>query len=208
MTNPGIEQAASDREFMLPVSEFDLPGTLDGGQAFRWHREGDGYRGVIGRSVLHVSIQTAGQVRVRVLAGESVQPEDVAGYLGLDFDLDAFRKRHASDSGLAPALAACAGLLVLRHDPWECLFGFIFSARTKIPPIKRKVPAPPAGAGGRSAPGAGLRGSAGGPAGRQSMPTGHGRSKPSSTGGKLCMETMAGAPPGAVTPETTSSMAW
>ena len=154
-TNPGIEQAASNREFMLPVSEFDLPGTLDGGQAFRWHREGDGYRGVIGRSVLHVSIQTAGQVRVRVLAGESVQPEDVAGYLGLDFDLDAFRKRHASDSGLAPALAACAGLRVLRQDPWECLCGFIFSARTNIPQIKRNVAALAAAAGDRIGPGDG-----------------------------------------------------
>ena len=43
-------------EFLLPVLEFNLPGTLDGGQAFRWHRleDDDGYRGVVGRSVLEV----------------------------------------------------------------------------------------------------------------------------------------------------------
>ena len=155
IADPGAGRAAPDREFLLPVPEFDLPGTLDGGQAFRWHREGDGYRGVIGRSVLHVSTQVAGQVRVRVLAGEGVQPEDVAVYLGLDFDLDAFRKRHASDSGLALALAACAGLRVLRQDPWECLCGFIFSARTKIPQIKRNMAALAAAAGDRIGPGDG-----------------------------------------------------
>ena len=31
--------------------EVDLQSTLDGGQAFRWHRNGDHYRGVIGNKV-------------------------------------------------------------------------------------------------------------------------------------------------------------
>ena len=136
IADPDAGRAAPDQEFLLPVPEFDLPGTLDGGQAFRWHREGDGYRGVIGRSVLHVSTQVAGQVRVRVLAGENTSPKILTSYLGLDFDLDAFQKRHVDDPGLAPALASYAGLRVLRQDPWECLCGFICSATSSIPRIK------------------------------------------------------------------------
>ncbi|MEE8362731.1 MAG: DNA glycosylase [Dehalococcoidia bacterium] len=139
-------------ETLLPAGEIDLAATLDGGQAFRWRREGDGYRGVIGRSVLHISMEAAGRVRVRVLAGERVQPVDVERYLGLDFDLDAFRERYAADPGLAPALAACAGLRVLRQDPWECLCGFICSATNSIPQIKRNVAALAADAGERIGP--------------------------------------------------------
>lgn len=137
--------------FLLPAGEIDLTATLDGGQAFRWRREGDGYRGVIGRSVLRLS-RTDDGVLVRHVAGEALERQAIARYLGLDFDLDAFRERHAADPGLAPALAACAGLRVLRQDPWECLCGYICSANNSIPQIKRNVAALAAAAGERIGP--------------------------------------------------------
>ncbi len=140
--------------FLLPAGEIDLTATLDGGQAFRWRREGDGYRGVIGRSVLRLSRTDEG-VLVRHVAGEAPEPQAITRYLSLDFDLGAFRQRHAADPGLAPALAACAGLRVLCQDPWECLCGYICSANNSIPQIKRNVAALAAAAGERIGPGDG-----------------------------------------------------
>ncbi|MCH7593242.1 MAG: hypothetical protein IIB27_01905 [Chloroflexi bacterium] len=174
-TNPGIEQAASDREFMLPVSEFDLPGTLDGGQAFRWHslEDDDGYRGVVGRSVLEVRAAPDG-LSVAVVSGPEMTPETSPGtapgaapgaapgmigvdairfYLGLDDDLEASRAKYASDPGLGPAMAGYLGLRLLRQDPWECLCGFICSATSNIPRIKLNMGALAASYGERVGPG-------------------------------------------------------
>ena len=175
VTNPGIEQAASDREFMLPVSEFDLPGTLDGGQAFRWHalEDDDGYRGVVGRSVLEVRAAPDG-LSVVVVSGPEMTPEtspetavgaapvtapgaigvDAIGfYLGLDDDLEALRAKYASDPGLGPAMSDYLGLRLLRQDPWECLCGFICSATSNIPRIKLTMGALAASYGERVGPG-------------------------------------------------------
>ena len=129
-------------EFLLPVLEFNLPGTLDGGQAFRWHRleDDDGYRGVVGRSVLEVRAAPNG-LAVTVVSGQQPSPGttygDVIGrYLGLDDDLEALRAKYATDPGLGPAMSGYLGLRLLRQDPWECLCGFICSATSNIPRIK------------------------------------------------------------------------
>jgi len=121
----------------FPVSEFDLPGTIDGGQAFRWHSlEGEsGYRGVVGRSVLEVRPADRGLL-VQVVSGEPADVGEIRSYLGLDYDLEGLRAKYAGDPGLGPALSGYLGLRLLRQDPWECLCGFICSAASNIPRIK------------------------------------------------------------------------
>ena len=87
MTGP-IPALAPESGAFFPVTEFDLPGTMDGGQAFRWRPiEGDiGYRGVVGRSVLEIR-SAKGGLLVRVAAGEPADSAVIGHYLGLDDDL-------------------------------------------------------------------------------------------------------------------------
>lgn len=126
-----------DQRMFFPVSEFDLSGTIDGGQAFRWHPvdDGDGYRGVVGRSVLEVTPADGG-LNVSVVSGDATDESTVRSYMGLDDDLEGLRSRYADDPGLGPALSGYLGLRLLKQDPWECLCGFICSATSNIPRIK------------------------------------------------------------------------
>ncbi|MFW6175126.1 MAG: DNA-3-methyladenine glycosylase family protein [Chloroflexota bacterium] len=137
---------------LLRVAEFDLEGNLDGGQAFRWWRDNDGYRGVIGRSVVRISPATEGLL-VEALAGEPCDEEDVSHYLGLDADLDALRNRYAHDPALGPAMTGYMGLRLLRQDPWECLCAFVCSATSNIPRIKLNMGALAGALGERIGPG-------------------------------------------------------
>ncbi len=120
-----------------PVSEFDLSGTIDGGQSFRWNALEDesGYRGVVGRSVLEVRSVLSG-LSVQTVSGDPADIDHVRAYLGLDDDLEGLRSKYADDLGLGPALSDYLGLRLLRQDPWECLCGFICSATSNIPRIK------------------------------------------------------------------------
>lgn len=159
MTGPDAERAAVEGEMLLPVSEFDLPGTLDGGQAFRWHRieDDDGYRGVVGRAVLEVRAAPEA-LAVKVVSGERSAPgttfeEVIRVYLGLGDDLQALRAKYASDPGLGPAMSGYLGLRLLRQDPWECLCGFICSATSSILRIKLNMGALAATLGERIGPG-------------------------------------------------------
>ena len=124
----------------LPCPCIDLTATLDGGQAFRWWAEDDGYRGVIGGRVLRLS-PAKGGAEVRALDGKVVSPalSTLREYLGLDDDMDALRARHADDEVLTSAVDAHPGLRLLRQDPWECLIGFICSATSNVNRIKVDV---------------------------------------------------------------------
>ncbi|MBT6680811.1 MAG: DNA-3-methyladenine glycosylase 2 [Chloroflexi bacterium] len=133
----GMMGTGTSQQMFFPVSEFDLSGTIDGGQAFRWHAVEDGkaYRGVVGGSVLEVR-SASGGLDVTVVAGDGADESRVRTYLGLDDDLEALRAKYADDPGLGPALSGYLGLRLLKQDPWECLCGFICSATSNIPRIK------------------------------------------------------------------------
>lgn len=158
MTGPDAERKAVEEEVLLPVSEFDLPGTLNGGQAFRWHRleDDDGYRGVVGRAVFEVRAAEGG-LAVTVVSGKHAAPDEIGtaigSYLGLEDDLEALRAKYASDPGLGPAMSGYLGLRLLRQNPWECLCGFICSATSNIPRIKLNMGALAAALGERIGPG-------------------------------------------------------
>ncbi len=126
--------------FVVPAADIDLESSLDGGQAFRWWQEADGYRGVIGDRAVHLSavdggiqVELVGDGRVEGLVGE------VRDYLGLGYDMSSFREAFSDDPCIGPALRGYHGLRLLRQDPWECLVSFICSATSNIPRIKLNV---------------------------------------------------------------------
>ena len=129
-----------------PFTSAVLAELLDGGQAFRWHRQPDGsFEG--GWSVHHV--------RVRLIAGPvpaasglefttPAQADSAAvaaalhAYLaGPAADEDALPWR--SDPHLAACMRACPGLRILRQPFGETLLGFVCSATKQIVQIKQMM---------------------------------------------------------------------
>ncbi len=126
-----------------PVSADVLAETLDGGQAFRWHRQSDGTW--LGAWSEHL-------VRLRLDADERVSwsaPASVAAntapalarYFATDRDFGALADTlpWRSDPHLARCLVMFAGLRILRQPFGETLLGFLCSATKQIVQIKQML---------------------------------------------------------------------
>lgn len=108
----------------------DLQGSLQGGQAFRWMREGQVFLGAIGRHAVRFESLPGGDV-------EATAVPEAAGsffeaYLRLEPEDAARRERLARDPVLAPALREHPGLRLLRQDPWETTVAFLTSANNNV----------------------------------------------------------------------------
>jgi N-glycosylase/DNA lyase len=117
----------------ISVDLFDLDQTLASGQVFRYRRVGDRYF-VCRRDRLFWLRQRVGRLEFGG-AGEAC----VRRFLGLDHDLPATLRRLRKIPRLRPAISACRGLRIVKHDPWECLVSFICSTRSNIPKIARSL---------------------------------------------------------------------
>ena len=123
----------------LPVADYDLGGTLDSGQAFRWIFDAGRWWGVIGpRWVRLQSVPGA-------IVAETVPPVHdwtwLTHYLQVDVDLAAVVSTFPDDPPMQAAVAACRGLRLLRQDPWECLASFILSSTKQIVQIRQVIAA-------------------------------------------------------------------
>lgn len=127
----------------LTLAPDTLAELLDGGQAFRWHRESDG---------CWLGIWSDYMVRLRTgydNATEWSAPAPIADrvqialprYLGLDRDFAAMTDAlpWRSDAHLATALATYHGLRILRQPFGETLLGFLCSATKQIVQIKQML---------------------------------------------------------------------
>ncbi len=129
---------ASPDEFILPTGDYDLDATLGCGQVFGWELSGDGWTGVVqGRWVRLTSVRGG----IKVQLAEPVR--DLAwltDYLQTNVNI---RKIVATfpkeDEHLQQAVKVCAGLRLLRQDPWECLASFILSSTKQIVQIRQIV---------------------------------------------------------------------
>jgi len=130
-----IESAAASAVF--PVRDYNLAGTLESGQAFRWNHVDGAWNGVIRNQ----------WVRLRAdqfsIAAESTQPvanwDWLTHYLQIDLDLSSVIATFPDDEPMRAAVDACRGLRLLRQDPWECLASFILSSTKQIVQIRQIV---------------------------------------------------------------------
>jgi len=130
-----IERAAATAVF--PVRDYDLGGTLESGQAFRWNRVDGGWNGVIRNH----------WVRLRAdefsIIAEAAQPVTdwswLTNYLQLELNLSMVVATFPDDEPIRAAVNACRGLRLLRQDPWECLASFILSSTKQIVQIRQIV---------------------------------------------------------------------
>ena len=134
-----------------PFTPAVLAELLDGGQAFRWHRQPDGsFEG--GWSIHQVRLRLAPAAeasphadapgRLEFAAPAHADPVATAvalhAYLaGPDADADALPWR--SDPHLAACMRACPGLRILRQPFGETLLGFVCSATKQIVQIKQMM---------------------------------------------------------------------
>jgi N-glycosylase/DNA lyase len=122
---------------VFPVSDYDLAGTLESGQAFRWNFVDGGWNGVIQNH----------WVRLRAdefsITAEAAQPVSdwnwLVNYLQTDLNLGLVVASFPDDEPIRAAVKACRGLRLLRQDPWECLASFILSSTKQIVQIRQIV---------------------------------------------------------------------
>lgn len=123
----------------LPLPEYDFAASLDGGQAFRWRRVGEGWEAVVHRRWVRLEPQED-RLRVWTAPGESGGDwQWLRHYLALDEDLAAIRATFPVDEPLRAATSAARGLRLLRQEPWECLASFILSSTKQIVQIQECV---------------------------------------------------------------------
>jgi N-glycosylase/DNA lyase len=121
----------------FPATDYDLPATLDSGQAFGWHLTSNGWEGVLGDTWVRLN-----QTGEGILAQTAVPVTDwswLTDYLQLEMDLGSITNSFPNDEPMQMALQACRGLRLLRQHSWECLASFILSSTKQIVQIKQIV---------------------------------------------------------------------
>lgn len=115
---------------------FDLPHTLDCGQAFRWEETENGiWRGVAFDKYLELEKLADGTVVLYNTSKEDF--ENIwRHYFDLDRDYDGIINAISEDETLRRASEYAHGIRVLNQEPWETLCSFIISQNNNIKRIK------------------------------------------------------------------------
>jgi len=125
-----------------PLAPFDadsLAETLDGGQAFRWRRDGEVWTGVWGRQLAQLRLTESGRLQFRAPKGRKRSAEAaLASYLRTGWDWPALSQRLPAgcDPTIAAALARFPGLRLLDQPFGETLLCFLCSPMKRIDQIK------------------------------------------------------------------------
>jgi N-glycosylase/DNA lyase len=124
-------------ETFLRAKDYDLAGTLESGQVFRWQQANGSWMGVVGKYPVRLTQASDG---IRAETGTAVENWDwLKEFLQTEVDLEKILKTFPDDEPMNRAVAACRGLRVLRQEPWECLASFILSATKQIVQIRQIV---------------------------------------------------------------------
>ena len=137
--------------FLCPIDEFQIAYTVICGQTFRWRLDKAGWWACL----LPVTDPQTGATQQQLVRlwqdDEAVYYETspktrdlglVRDYFRLDVDLPMLARRFVgADYHIQPAMAAFAGLRVIRQDPVECLFSFLCTSASPLYRIRRMVAA-------------------------------------------------------------------
>jgi N-glycosylase/DNA lyase len=120
------------------VTNYDLAATLTSGQAFRWKQLPNGsWQGVIQNRPILLRQTPQGIHAVTTAPNPTWTWAEY--YLQTHVNLPAILETFPKDPPMQAAIRACAGLRLLRQDPWECLASFILSSTKQIVQIKQIV---------------------------------------------------------------------
>jgi N-glycosylase/DNA lyase len=119
------------------AENYDLAATLASGQAFRWRWLDGAWEGVVAGRWVRLR-----QGQNRILAETAVPVEDwtwLRHYLQLDIDIGKICGTFPPDEPMQNSVRSCAGLRLLRQEPWECLASFICSSTKQIVQIQQII---------------------------------------------------------------------
>lgn len=118
----------------MDLGRIDLEHTLSCGQAFRWRRSGEGWKGVVDGRVVIL------RQRGRRIDVETELPNPVIeSYFRADDDYEAIIKEISKESYVASLARRFPGLRLLRQDPWECSASYILATFSNIPRIRGMI---------------------------------------------------------------------
>lgn len=118
----------------MRVPLFHLGYTLDSGQVFRWQRDGEWWRGVVGRRSLRLR-QEDGELIVQGDADEAF----LRRYFRLDDDLEAIYADISRDEDIAAVIDRFRGLRLIRQEVWECSASYLLASYANVPRIKMMI---------------------------------------------------------------------
>jgi len=119
------------------ADNYDLAATLTSGQAFRWRRLDGAWEGVVAGRWVRLR-----QEQNRIRAETAVPVEDwhwLRHYLQLDVNIGKIFETFPPDEPMQNSVRSCAGLRLLRQEPWECLASFICSSTKQIVQIQQII---------------------------------------------------------------------
>jgi N-glycosylase/DNA lyase len=119
------------------AENYDLAATLTSGQAFRWRWVNGAWEGVVAGRWIRLR-----QEENRIHAETAVPIEDwdwFRHYLQLDVNIGKIFETFPLDEPMQNSLKSCAGLRLLRQEPWECLASFICSSTKQIVQIQQII---------------------------------------------------------------------
>lgn len=123
-------------DIILKQSDFNLDETLDCGQAFRWEKDGNTYKGARLNKSLTISCENGSDI----FRFHNTTEEDFidiwADYFDLHTDYGELKERFSQDETLRKACSFAGGIRILKQDSWEALSSFIISQNNNIPRIK------------------------------------------------------------------------
>lgn len=128
-------KAENGNIYISGIHTLSLPDTLDCGQAFRWKPLDDGrWQGVVGKKLISVAFENGTLVLENTTAEEY---ENIfKEYFDLKRDYTSIIASVQDNEILAKATKDCAGIRVLKQEPWETLCSFIISQNNNIKRIK------------------------------------------------------------------------
>jgi N-glycosylase/DNA lyase len=119
---------------MMRVPLLNLDATLDSGQVFRWHREGEWWTGVVGDRSVRLR-QKGDSLKVE---GDADEPF-LRSYLRLDDDLEVIYQEISRDECIAGIIDHFRGMRLIRQDPWECSASYLLASYSNVPRIKKMI---------------------------------------------------------------------
>ena len=124
--------------YLCESKQIDLKSTLDGGQAFRWHQYGNGFRGIIG----HYSYYIFKKNKKIYINSDNHSKEKIVfikNYFDLQYDLNLLTRNFKNNLYLSNLFKKYFGLRILKQDPWETVVCFITSSVSNISKIKKNI---------------------------------------------------------------------
>jgi N-glycosylase/DNA lyase len=118
----------------MDLGPIDLDLTLDCGQAFRWRKNEEAWRGVIKGEL--VELEQRGR---KVDAETELSSREIESYFRTGDDLDEIGRQLDRDAEVRRLRRRFPGLRLLRQEPWECSASFLLATNANVPRIKKMI---------------------------------------------------------------------